>query len=651
MDGIVFGSFKKDDRHLEETQTLLDNLWSMFCFDSVTCSSCGEGALFGKYCIKCLDYPKYTIVCGKIINMLSKIDSVLLFNEYNNFNLRSLPIDSMFNVVDSMKGKVYNELIKIAKSGRYKMGYCWLNTTFFILLHFTNNDVIPDSLCSLLYLIPGNFKYTLYWKVLNVSTICLKFQFVLMINDSKFSSDVYVTAGSQDGAFIPGYYMNDDNTHMFPRVNTAPSRYYLKRWGDNLKMFIFNDIIEKVCCVRIDRIGKIESSESKPLTQVVSLGEFIKRCKIIASMNTTDEIEGNDRNKAGTGSGSCTEKTFFVKKDRISNHYEKIWGQKYFSYFHIRKSDGYGFNGNESESISKYDVDNNFTKAYDQNDSLFLILLSLNVFISKYCSMERSFCSNCRSRVKAHIFGMCTGCAMLNREINSKQMRYDYKKLTVTIRKSSYSEMFVRLLCDLITTLDRERNVVDYYFEKSVIISQLGLARNILANYVAFHNRMSFYGADDTNDKHNNHVNSKTEMDVYNDELFKECLSWRWSDYVAYVILENSEGVKVYRDQHLPTDDYYYDVLVHKPTDNHDHKRITSDIKVTGDTCVIDVTAPNRKDKKRLLERRNVALRRNSALNQGIGYCYVNITDLNGSSDPCKHVLSAVREACHSILE
>lgn len=265
---ISFGSFKKNTNEHSISITNYDKLKKLFVFDNENskCESCDKNkCIFGPFCIDCLNYQKYKFVCNMIAKAAASID------HFFAVTIKKLQIDTTCCIIESIKVKIYNEIIKAIQQEIPKAAYYWLNNSFYVLLHFSNDDIIPDGLKSLLENIPGKHEYTLYHRVISTSYFCLRFQFVLKFGEYMFTTNTYVITDSQKNDEEREQEkigdMNEENTVTIPIGSGQPTTFYIEHWGDKLKNYIFDDIVKKGCSTRIQK--NIPNS---------NLSLFIKRC-------------------------------------------------------------------------------------------------------------------------------------------------------------------------------------------------------------------------------------------------------------------------------------------------------------------------------------------------------------------------------------
>lgn len=294
---ISFGSFKSNSKsntnQFSESIKNHDKIKNAFCLDNplkreASCESCKNKSIFGSLCIKCLNYQKYKFVCANIVKSATNMDQIYASS------IQKLQMDTTCCIIESIKIKIYNEVIRTIQQGNPKAAFFWLNNAFYILLHFSDSDIVPDGLKSLLENIPGKHEYVLYHRVMNTPSFCIKFQFVLKFGDYSFTTNTYVTTikdfynkGNNDngGSGDLPADMNEENTVVLSIGGGEPTKFQIENWGNKLKEHIFDDIVKKVCLTKIQK--NIPNA---------NLSLFIRRCQKFSQNTLQDASQDASRN-------------------------------------------------------------------------------------------------------------------------------------------------------------------------------------------------------------------------------------------------------------------------------------------------------------------------------------------------------------------
>jgi hypothetical protein len=434
---ITFGSFNKNTQEHSKSIDNYDKFKKLFAFadntHNISCELCHNKCIFGSFCINCLNYQKYKYTCNMIAKAATNIDHCFAVT------IKKLQIDITCCIIESIKVKIYNEIIKAIQQERPKVAYFWLNNSFYVLLHFSNDDIIPDGLKSLLENILGKHEYALYHCVMSTPNFCLRFQFVLRIGEYMFMTNTYVTTDSHnvntnDNEKVTTSDLNEENTVVIS-INGQPTKHYIENWGNKLKEYIFDNIVKKVCATRVQ----------KNITEA-NLSLFIKRCQDLTPQNITSKSKVIHYSKLNP----C----IYFK------NYERIWGKLYFDSY-----DG--------------------VECVDYNNTHFKVLTELYLFFKRYYSFEKKRCVKCDSIENVLMINNCFKCLRKSKNNISDKMQKYFCNVLLFIQYTMYDDKFVNLILLMIDDLNN--NIPDNIFLNTIITHQIQCLNNVMDSYIKHH--------------------------------------------------------------------------------------------------------------------------------------------------------------------
>ena len=280
---IIVGSRTKlSDEANADNLSHIDALQRIFCIIPTYCISNTHNtpnkkesikAIFDTYCLNCLTYSRFQIGCEKAMRAIGKISKCYVDKQYERIICRSIT-DTSIDVQTAIRNAVYIELVKSIKNESIKASRMFLNLTFYLILRFNNNYLIPEMLNDILYFSDFHNHYDIGWRIFQngFNTMCVKFIFGVMIGKSKFVSVCFVTPQNDNKQYNQEIGMTIHNTCVIQRMSIAPTVFFLDRWSDFIKHVIFFDLINQICSLSVG---------NKQTHSLQTLKVFIKRLQQI----------------------------------------------------------------------------------------------------------------------------------------------------------------------------------------------------------------------------------------------------------------------------------------------------------------------------------------------------------------------------------